>query len=216
MNIPVLRRIGVAPERLARWLGDFADRHGTPRRADAEGRVLLAAPDGAHAWLHLVWGPAPGTDTAELVEYYARERRVGALIVRRKAHAVGLFEGTRLLAERHDSHYVQGRTKAGGWSQQRYARRRQNQADKAFGAAMADVERVLAPEADGLDALVTGGDAHAVSTVLADFERLRALVQRPTIATPDPNHSVLLGFAKTFRAAPIDLDAVAQGLKTGN
>ena len=210
MDIPALRRVGVAPERLARWLADFADRHGTPRRAATEDHVLLTAPDGAHAWLHLIWGPVPGTDDAELVEHYARERRVGAVIVRRKAHAVGVFDGTRLVAERHDAHYVQGRTKAGGWSQQRYARRRQNQADKAFGAAMADVEDVLAPELGGLDALVTGGDTHAVATVLAGFEELRTLVRRPTIATPDPNHTVLLGFAKTFRAVPIDLDAAAQ------
>ena len=211
-TVPARRRVSVDPERLERWLDTFAQRHGTPQRTITATSVLLAAPDDAHAWLHLTWGPCADADAATLADYYGRQRRVGALIVRRKAHAVGVFEGAELVARRHDSHYVQGRTKAGGWSQQRYARRRQNQADRAFGAAMADVEEILSPQASRLDSIVTGGDAHAVQTVLGrpEFEALRALARRPTIAMPDPNHTVLLGFAKVFRAVPIDLDAAAQ------
>ena len=211
---PVRRRVLVDPERLAGWLGRFADRHGSLRFAVADGVITVAADDGAHAWLQPTWEPIDSTfacDPESVVAYYACARRVGALIVRRSAHAVGVFEGTELLAGRHDSHYVQGRTKKGGWSQQRYARRRENQADYAFGKAARDVATILLPETGRLDALIAGGESRAVHTVLAgaEFDGLRALLWRPVFSVPDPNQTILRGFAATFRKVPIDLDEAA-------
>ena len=72
-----------------------------------------------------------------------RDRRVGVLLVRRAGFAVGVFEGATLVASKVDSTYVQGTTKAGGWSQQRYARRRANQASAAFAEAADVAVRVL-------------------------------------------------------------------------
>ena len=69
---------------------------------------------------------------------------------------------------------MQGGTKAGGWSQQRYARRRANQAGAAFADAADAAARVLLDPARPLDALVPGGDRDAVRAVLAD-RRLRGL-----------------------------------------
>ncbi len=211
-----LRTVRVDPHRLAGWLDRFQDRHGTVEAiADAE-RLRCMAPDGAVAEILLRWGPLPqGVDPLVAVtEQVTRDRRVGALIVRRKAHAVGVFDGPRLEQGEHASHYVQGRTKAGGWSQQRYARRRANQADRAFAAAAADVEEVLLPIADGLEALVLGGDGAAVREVLADpaFPGLRDLAARtlhPVYSTPDPNRGVLAGFGEVFRAVPIRLNELA-------
>jgi len=213
-------RVLVDPERLPGWLSRFAERHGALRFTLAADAIIAVAPDDALARLLVTWEPIDPTtilDAAAIAAYYARDRRVGALIVRRSAHAVGVFDGASLVAGRHDSHYVQGRTKKGGWSQQRYARRRENQADRAFAEAADDVATILLPEAGRLDALVAGGDSRAVRAVLADdaFTELRGLLRRPTFAVPDPNQTVLRGFATTFRKVPIDVDdpAVTEGLR---
>jgi hypothetical protein len=96
---------------------------------------------------------------------------------------------------------VQGRTKAGGQSQQRFARRRDNQAQAAYAAAGTHAVRVLA---GGVDVLVTGGDRGAVDTCLHD-RQLTELVGRLDerwLPTPDPRRGVL-------EAAVADAQAVA-------
>ena len=60
---------------------------------------------------------------------------------------------------------MQGRTKAGGQSQQRFARRRDNQARQAYEAAADHAARILGRVALPV---VTGGDHAAVDEVLAD------------------------------------------------
>ena len=125
-----------------------------------------------------------------------------------------MFRGSALQQGHHDSHYVQGRTKAGGWSQQRYARRRSNQADRAFAAAAEDAARILLPQLASLEALVLGGDGAAVRQVLATpgLEELRDLAaagRHPVYPVADPNRTILAGFAAVFRAVPIELNELA-------
>lgn len=210
------RTVRVDPERLSGWLERFATRHGPIEPVLEPGRLRCTAPDGAVAELLLRWGPLPETDDllAAAVEYARRERTVGVLLVRRKAHAAGIFRGSQPLAGRHDHHYVQGRTKAGGWSQQRYARRRSNQADRAFGEAAEDAALILLPELRSLEALVTGGDGAAVRTVLASpgLERLTELAaasSHPVYSVADPNRTVLNAFPALYRAVPIELNQLA-------
>ena len=212
---PGTRTVGVAPERLAGWLAGFAQRHGTPVVDVAPERVTLRAPDGAEAAFPLTWGNLPdGDPLTMLVAEAVRERRVGAVIARRKAHAVGIFEGSRLVTGRHGSHYVQGRTKAGGWSQQRYARRRANQAGRSFDAAAEDAAEILLPELGRLEALMVGGDRTAVAAVLAHpdlagLAELRLRHGRGVLSVPDPNAGVLNGFGAVFRRVAIELNQLA-------
>ncbi len=213
--LPGSRTVRVGPHRLAGWLDGFAERHGDPQVRVAEQELVLLAPDGARARIALAWGPVDGIDPlAELIESVTRQRIVGALIVRRKAHAVGVFDGDVLVRGRHGSHYVQGRTKAGGWSQQRYARRRTNQAERSFEAAAEDAAAVLLPEIDRIEALITGGDRTAVAAVLAQpgLARLADPSLRRgfgVFAVPDPNARVLAGFGEVFRQVPIELNELA-------
>lgn len=209
---PVRRSVNVAPPRLAGWLAGFAERHGQPEVRLSDAAVELRCPDRAEAWIKLTWGPLPGVGDplAELVEVAGRDRRIGALIVRRRGHAVGIFNGAALVTGRHHSHYVQGRTKAGGWSQQRYARRRANQADRAYASAITDAVELLAP-ASGLVALAVGGDQTGIDTVLAD-KGLAALLTLPRLRVPgipDPNAGVLAGFGEKFRQVQIVLNEYA-------
>lgn len=210
--------IHVAPDRLDRWLTGFARNHPGPRVSVTAEAVELASPDGARAWVEPPWGPPSGTDPlTDLVAQATLPRRIGALLVRRNAHAVGIFEGTDLVRHRTGRHYVQGRTKAGGWSQQRYARRRENQAGRAFGHASSDAAEILLPEASRLDALILGGDAQAVRSVLADpaLAALQPVIERhrrPLLAVPDPNLRVLRDALPRFLAVTIRLNPQARQL----
>ena len=194
------REVRVAAERLANWIAGFTERHGETRRTDAAEVVELVGADGAHAWLDVPFPPLEG----DLVEHALRKRRVGVLLVRRSGFAAGVFDGTKLIASKVDSTYVQGSTKAGGWSQQRFARRRANQAGAAFAEAADAAARVLGEVR--LDALVAGGDRDAVRTVLADRRLAHLHPVGPWLTVKDPKRKVLEQMPEQFRAVRIRLD----------
>lgn len=196
----VTREVRVAPERLERWLIGFTERHGETGRTDGPDVVELVGADGARAWLDVPFPPLTG----DLVEHVRRERRIGVLLVRRGGYAAGLFAGTRLLASKVGSSYVQGTTKAGGWSQQRFARRRANQASAAFAEAADAAARVLGDAV--LDAFVAGGDREAVRTVLADRRLAHLTPSGPWLVTKDPKLRVLAEMPDQFRAVHVRLD----------
>jgi hypothetical protein len=205
------RQVSVPAERLARWLDGFAERHGETVADADENEVRLTGADGARAGLAVPFPPLPdgAADARErLLAHVSRPRTLGVLLVRRRAHAAGVFDGDDLVASKVDTSYVQATTKAGGWSQHRYARRRANQAAAAFADAADAAARVLLPHLARLDALVCGGDRTAVDAVLAD-PRLRALLAlrtEPWLAVPDPRLRVLQASPAQFRAVRIWLD----------
>lgn len=196
------RTVTVPAERLARWLAGFAERHGEVRTDTTPTLVALTGADGDRAWLEVPFPPLAGS----LLDHVARARRVGVLLVRRSGYAIGVFDGDRLVASKVDSTYVQGTTKAGGWSQQRYARRRANQASAAFGAAADVAARLLAGQR--LDALFGGGDRAAVDAVLADrrLAGVAPLLQQRWLEIKDPKLRVLQEMPQQFRAVRIRLD----------
>jgi hypothetical protein len=196
----VTREVRVGAERLAKWLAGFVERHGETDRADRGDVVELIGADGARAWIDVPFPPLTG----DLLDHVLRERRVGVLLVRRGGFAVGVFDGTRLVASKVDSSYVQGTTKAGGWSQQRFARRRANQASAAFAEAADAAARVLG-DAE-LDAFVAGGDRDAVRTVLADRRLAHLELTGPWLAVKDPKRKLLEQMPEQFRAVRIRLD----------
>jgi hypothetical protein len=203
----VTRTVTVAPERLGRWLDGFAERHG-PTSYDARPDVVTAsAEDGAVARIDVPFRPLADPSRAGLIDHVLADRRIGILLVRRGGYGAGVFHGTKLVDSKVGSRHVQGRTKAGGWSQQRFARRRAGQARVAFEAAAEAAVRVLLPHVRELDALVCGGDRSAVDGVLLD-PRLRAfppLVRPPFLAVPDPRQRVLEQAGIDARAVRIEL-----------
>ena len=207
---PDARRVTVASERLQRWLQGFGERHGPVRCLAQQQTILAVAEDGSRAWLEVPFGPirAGGPDPlADLVEHVQRPRCVAVLLVRRGGYGVGVFDRRELTASKVGSAYVQGTTKAGGWSQQRYARRRANQASAAFAQAADAAARILLPEIGRIEALVRGGDRPALDSVLADprLAPLRALVCGPLLAVPDPRLRVLQATPDQFLAVRITL-----------
>jgi hypothetical protein len=174
--------------------------------ADEE-TLVLVAPDGSRAecsvpFPPLQWGSDPVDD---LVAHAEQERQVGVVLVRLGGHAAGVFEGERLVRSAVGRRHVQGRSAAGGWSQQRFARRRAAQGRVAFAAAADACAEVLLPVAGTLAAVVTGGDRRALDQVLADprLAPLRALVTGQVLDVPDPRRTVLEQTPRRFRAIRI-------------
>jgi len=189
------RTVLVPAERLVRWFENFGTRHGTPAVEVDEGRLVATAPDGAVAEAVLPFDQAYDgrPDVTGLLEAAVRPVRWGVLLVRKGGFAVAAGTGPSPVVSKVGQRHVQGRTKAGGQSQQRFARRRDNQARQAYEAAAEHAHRVLVGEFGGVDALVCGGDRSAVDTVLADPRLAGPAGQRAHLwlPVPDPRRSVL-------------------------
>jgi Actinobacteria/chloroflexi VLRF1 release factor len=201
-------RYAVPPERLARWLERWAERHGGIARTVAEAEaVTFAGGDGAAVRCEPPFpplaaeatGPRDGFAADVLLAHVERARTVGVLLVRLGGFAAGIFEGRELRASKVGRRLVHGRHRAGGSSAQRFARRRQGQARGALQAAADTAAAVLAgpARAGTLEAVVLGGDRRALTTVLEDarLADVARLASARIIDVPDPRLAVL-------RAAP--------------
>lgn len=199
------RWVDVDPGRLPRWVEGFRARHGDVAQRPTPYGLLLAAFDGATAELHAPPGAPVAHDLADFAAAAQAPRRLGLLLARKASVAVGVAEGERLLESKVDSRYVQSRTAAGGWSQQRFARRRDNQARAAAVDAGDLAARLLLPQVPRLAALVCGGDRRTVDLILADrrLAPLAALRSDRLLDVPEPRHAVLVAAVAAARAVRI-------------
>ncbi|HLU32431.1 MAG TPA: acVLRF1 family peptidyl-tRNA hydrolase [Natronosporangium sp.] len=203
------RWVEVDPARLPRWLAGFRDRHGEPAVRARDGLLVLTAADGTVAELHPPPGAAGAADLAGFLASATAHRRLGLLLARQGAAAIGVADGDRLVVSKVDSWYVQGRTAAGGQSQQRFARRRGNQAAAAASRAADLAYRLLSPAAGELAAVVTGGDRRTVERILSDrrLAPLAALRSGRHLAVATPNLAVLRQAVHAARSVAIHLPA---------
>jgi hypothetical protein len=203
------RRLGVVPERLGRWLDGVAERHGAfTEVVVADGAVRVTCADSTTVVLRAPFDWSPGPALLTSFTTAARvPRRAAVLLVRRGRWAVGVFDGPDLVVSKVDARQVQGRTAAGGWSQQRFARRRSNQTDAVVEHAVETAARVLLPHAAEVVALFTGGDRGLVDEVLADrrLAPLAAVRREPHLDVGDPTKAVLLETPKQFRAVDVHI-----------
>ncbi|WP_244928302.1 acVLRF1 family peptidyl-tRNA hydrolase [Nocardioides sp. W7] len=180
----------VPAARLEKWVLNFQGRHGATGLSVAGGALGGAASDGSTFVARLPFAQRYDglPDAAAFASAVAAPDDWGVLLVRKGGFAVARLSGSAIGESKVGQRHVQGRTKAGGQSQQRFARRRDNQARQAYEAAAEHAARILA----GLRGpLVTGGDRPAIEEVLAD-PRLRSLpVVEPWLAVPDPRRAVL-------------------------
>jgi peptide subunit release factor 1 (eRF1) len=188
-----VRRIEVPARRLARWLDGFAERHGETSYDARDGAVVLTGTDGTSARVVPPYPPLADATRAGLLAHATRARSVGLVLLRRGGYAVGVADAGRLTASKVGTRYVQGRTAAGGWSQQRFARRRDNQTAEIVGATAEHVVRLVLPAAARLDAVVTGGDRALLGRLMDDarLAPLRPLVVARVLDVPDPRQPVL-------------------------
>jgi hypothetical protein len=81
----------------------------------------------------------------------------------------------------------------------------------ALEAAADTAARILLPDCDTLDAVVAGGDRHAVDTVLEDprLGPLQAKLAPHRLDVPTPDRRVLQSAAELFRALQVRCDETA-------
>ncbi|MBZ2199119.1 acVLRF1 family peptidyl-tRNA hydrolase [Occultella gossypii] len=225
------RRVEVPGARVARWLAGFGERHGGAELvlgndsddAVAGGRgpvpdgVTLLGADGATAVL-TSWPGEPPTTLADVPGWAHGPTDLVLILIRRGGYAVGRAHGADLTAHKSGTRYVQSRTAAGGWSQQRFARRRGNQADELVTAVVGHVVRILGehalPAAGTTPAgLVLGGDRALAAQVLEEprLAVLAGLPRRSFHDVPDPRLRVLSDVLGRARGLQITLREPAAG-----
>ncbi len=206
------RWVEISPERLRGWLDGFYGRHDG---ATESGLVLTGLSNGDTATVYPPPGLAHVVDLDALLAGLARPPRIGLLLARKGAAAVGVADETTLVASKVERFYVQGRTAAGGRAQQRYARRRAHQATAAVEETADIAARVLLPYDPGahpapdeaIRALVCGGDRQMIDTVLTD-RRLRPLAElrhARLLDVAEPRLDVLREAASAARQVHIHL-----------
>ena len=182
----------VPPARIVRWCTNFEDRHGpTEMRVEAGGLVGEAS-DGSRFAAHLPFqiSYAGGVDVTAFAQAApdAVPGDWGVLLVRKGGFAIARVRAGEVAESKVGQRHVQGRTKAGGQSQQRFARRRDNQARQAFEAAADHAIRILGEQPL---IVVTGGDRTAVESVLEEPRLRRLSVVPPWLDVPDPRRAIL-------------------------
>ena len=185
-----MSEVRVPAGRLVRWVANFEQRHGGSALSVRGGALRGEAEDGSTFVARLPFDASyDGVPDVEVFVAAAEPTgEWGVLLVRKGGFAVARLSGTTLVEHKIGQRHVQGRTKAGGQSQQRFARRRDNQARQAYEAAADHAARILG----GQDLpVVTGGDHGAVEEVLADRRLRRVNVTGPWLAVPDPRRAVL-------------------------
>ncbi len=214
------RWLDVPPERLVSWILTFTDRHGAGSvSGDAAGTtVTFTAADGVAAECHPPFPPLSRTESGEegdpvaaasaaIVAHATAERTVGVLLVRLGGYAIGVFTGSpsRLVSSKTGSRLVHGRSAAGGWSQHRFARRRENQAVTALRAAADAATTIFGPYR--LDALVLGGDKRSIARLRGDprLAPYLGLAADRFLTVPDPRLTVLKETPRAFGAIRIRL-----------
>ncbi|WP_039921918.1 acVLRF1 family peptidyl-tRNA hydrolase [Amycolatopsis decaplanina] len=208
------RAVEIAPDRLEGWYARFAVRNEGVRSTELTAEtVTVIADNGVVAVATVPFGPlkAEGTTAglavAPLIEHALISRRIALLLVRRGGHSVGIARGGVIVQSRTDRHLVQGRSAAGGWSQQRFARRREGQARVALRSAAEDAFEVLVPQLSEVDAVVLGGDRRALESLRED-RRLAPLFQRAeprVLDIAEPRRTVLEDAAERAVAVAITL-----------
>ncbi len=203
------RSVLVEARRLDGWLTRFGQRNGTYTVQPAErpdGSLEVTAANGCRAVLTPplppalppagpalpASGPAEGGDhVAALLSGIDATATVGLLLLRRGGYSVGAAREGVVLSSKTGTRYVQGRTAAGGWSQQRFARRRANQADALVEETAARAAAIFAEHPPSC--LQLGGDRTLAAAALGEpvLAAVAGLPQVPFLTVPDPRFAVL-------------------------
>ena len=196
MTTPESRVAFVSGARLPGWVERFAASHGALVEEELDAGRQRRAAAGAVAVLRAPWPvdgrPGSGNDAiSRLASLAGQARSIGTVLVRRGGYSVAVVSAGTVLASKTGTRHVQSRTAAGGWSQQRFARRRANQADALVEAVAEHAGRIFAEHR--VEYLAPGGDRTLADQVLAEpaLRRYAGLTRLAFLDVPDPRAAVL-------------------------
>ena len=91
------------------------------------------------------------------------ELTIGVALVRLGRYAIAVYEGQRLAVSKTDTRYVKGKHHAGGTSQRRFQRVRENQIHRLYAEASGVLDAQWRPWMHKLDYVALGGEAATVN-----------------------------------------------------
>ena len=210
--------VEISASRIVGWVNRFAGRNtGVADLVAHADRLEIRGGDGTLATLEVPFGPMSmrGREPVEaLVDHLSGVGLLGLVLVRGGAHSIGTAKDGVVLSSSTDRAYLQGRTAAGGWSQQRYARRRGNQLTASLADAASTVERLLIPLASRLGGVVLAGDSTALRRVMVEpaLDALSKLPSRTFGDIPEPRRAVLDAVAQRSLVVRIVVRTMAEQL----
>ena len=134
-----------------------------------------------------------GINAAPLRHLLEVDYTVGLVLVHLGAYAVGLSRGEKLVTSKVGTGLVHGRHKKGGSSQQRFQRRRENQATEFLERVCLHAREQFEPQAKSIDYIVYGGPRQTVMQLRKVCPFLQAFTDRvlPPLDVPDPRQEIL-------------------------
>ena len=139
-------------------------------------------------------GLCDGIDGQPLLSMFAARLTIGVALVRLGRYAIAIYEGRKLTASKTDTRYVKGKHHAGGTSQRRFQRVRENQIHRLYAEASGVLERQWRPWIDRLDYVALGGEAATVNGFVKECSLLRRLSQitlERRLDVREPNRAAL-------------------------
>jgi hypothetical protein len=158
---------------------------------------------------------ANGLDTTPLRGLFAKKRTVGVVLLRLGRFSVGVFHDDQLLASKTDTRYVKGRHKAGGTSQRRFARIREQQIHLIFLKACHVTQEKLGPYQQELEKIFLGGERHTLTDFLKAcpfLQRQDHLIAKRLLPIDKPRHRELETMPREIWKSQVHLHAWPQDL----
>lgn len=115
---------------------------------------------------------------SDMVRALNAPRRVGVVLLRLGYFAVGVVDNASVQVAKAGNRYVHGRHKAGGQSQRRWERNREQWIETLFDRACSAWEEACGPLASRLDHLALGGDRIVLGKFLNHCPALRPFRDR--------------------------------------
>ena len=122
------------------------------------------------------------------------ELTIGVALVRLGRYAIAIYEGQRLAVSKTDTRYVKGKHHAGGTSQRRFQRVRENQIHRLYAEASGVLETQWRPWLDRLDYVALGGEAATVNGFVRECKtlgRLAPITLERRLDVREPNRACL-------------------------
>ena len=134
-----------------------------------------------------------GYVTGPLCLLLSTDFKIGLILVHLGTYAIGVCAGEKLITSKVGTGLVHGRHKKGGSSQQRFQRRRQNQALEFLDRVCTHAKEELEPQVKQLDYIVYGGPHHTVLLFQKRCPFLKSFEDRtlPLLDVPSLRQKVL-------------------------
>ena len=139
-------------------------------------------------------GLEPGIHDEPLRSLLSSRLTVGVALVRLGRYAIAVYEGRQLTVSKTDTRYVKSKHHAGGTSQQRFRRVRENQIHRLYVEAAGVLERQWRPWLNRLDYVALGGEAATVNGFVKECDmlgRLSSITLERRLDVREPNRASL-------------------------